>query len=105
MKPFYILLLIIGISLTLLGLRPVSTGINDLNNIDRSDAETMLLIENYNRMKDGGKSRDLTPSQIERRYQNYRSDASGRIAFGAIMSIIGLLLSFFSYGRLKTQSQ
>jgi hypothetical protein len=101
MKPFYTLILIIGIALTLLGLRPVSTGINDLNNLGKDDVETQLLIENISRMREGGSSRDITSSQIDRRYQNYRNDASGRIATGAIMSLIGLLLSLFSYGKLK----
>ena len=104
MKPFYIFILIIGISLTLLGLRPVFTGINDLNNVDKDLVETQLLIENINRMREGGSSRDITPSQINRRYQEYRNDASGRIATGAIMSLIGLLISLFSYGRLKTKT-
>ncbi len=97
MKPFYTLILIIGIPLTLLGLRPISTGIYDLNNLVRDDVIAQLQIES---MREGNSSY-VTSSQIDRRYQYYQSDASGRIATGAIMSLVGLLLSLFSYGKLK----
>ena len=78
MKPFYILLLIIGISVTLLGI---------YISIDS--------IRQYMSFQ------ELNPAIQELAQGNYLLV----IVVGAMTIIIGLLISLFGYGRLKTISR
>ena len=80
MKPFYILLLIIGISVAILGIYISIDSIQVYMTLQGAP-------EDFGSMKDSRQNTVLV------------------IVVGAVTIVIGLLISLFSYGRLKTISR